>query len=76
MNERIKELVKEAGLDDSMFPIDEWDNPELEKFAALIVRETLRQMAIQIAKAGDEQSNNPAWYKAEEAVKKQLGVEE
>jgi len=39
MNERIKQLVKQAGLDDDMFPIDEWDNPELEKFAELIVRE-------------------------------------
>jgi hypothetical protein len=39
MNERIKQLVKQAGVDDDMFPIDEWDNPELEKFAELIVRE-------------------------------------
>jgi len=39
MNERIKQLVKQAGLDDDMCPIDEWDNPELEKFAELIVKE-------------------------------------
>ena len=39
MNKRIKELVKEAGLDDPMCPIDEYDNTELEKFAELIVRE-------------------------------------
>jgi hypothetical protein len=39
MNERIKQLVKQAGLDDDMCPIDEWDNPELEKFAELIVQE-------------------------------------
>jgi hypothetical protein len=39
MNDRIKELVKQAGLDDDMFPIEEWDNPELEKFAELIIRE-------------------------------------
>lgn len=39
INERIKELIKQAGLDDDMFPIDEWDNPELEKFAELIVIE-------------------------------------
>ena len=39
MNERLKQLVKQAGLDDDMCPIDEWDNPELEKFAELIVKE-------------------------------------
>lgn len=39
MNERIKQLAKQAGLDDDMCPLDEWDNPELEKFAELIVRE-------------------------------------
>jgi hypothetical protein len=39
MNPRLQQLVKQAGLDDDMFPIDEWDNPELEKFAELIVRE-------------------------------------
>jgi hypothetical protein len=39
MNERILQLAKQAGLDDDMFPLDEWDNPELEKFAELIVRE-------------------------------------
>jgi hypothetical protein len=38
MNPRILQLAKQAGLDDDMFPLDEWDNPELEKFAELIVR--------------------------------------
>ena len=47
-----------------------------EKFAELIVQETLMQMAIQMNKFGDDQSNNPAWYKSEEAVKKHFGVEE
>lgn len=41
MNERIREFVKQAQLDDPMCPIDEWDNPELEKFAQLIVQECL-----------------------------------
>jgi hypothetical protein len=39
MNPRIRQLAKQAGLDDDMFPLDEWDNPELEKFAELIVKE-------------------------------------
>jgi hypothetical protein len=41
MNPRIRQLAKQAGLDDDMFPLDEWDNPELEKFAELIVLECL-----------------------------------
>jgi hypothetical protein len=32
-------LAKQAGLDDDICPLDEWDHPELEKFAELIVRE-------------------------------------
>ena len=39
MNERLKQLVKQSGLDDDMFPIDGWNNPELAKFAALIIKE-------------------------------------
>ena len=39
MNERLRELVRQAGLDDSDFPIEDWDNVPLAKFAELIVRE-------------------------------------
>ena len=39
MNERIRELVRQAGLDDADFPIENWDNVPLAKFAELIVRE-------------------------------------
>ncbi len=39
MNERIRELVRQAGLDDSVFPIENWVNVPLEKFAQLIVQE-------------------------------------
>ena len=39
MNERIRELAREAGLDDPDFPIEDWDNVPLAKFAELIVRE-------------------------------------
>ena len=41
MNERIRELVRQAGLDDADFPIENWDNVPLAKFAELIVRECL-----------------------------------
>ena len=39
MNEQIRELVRRAGLDDADFPIENWDNVPLEKFAELIVQE-------------------------------------
>ena len=39
MNERIRQLVRQAGLDDADFPIENWDNVPLAKFAELIVRE-------------------------------------
>lgn len=41
MNERIRELVRQAGLDDADFPIENWDNVPLEKFALLIVAECI-----------------------------------
>jgi len=41
MNERIRELVRQAGLDDADFPIENWDNVPLAKFAELIVEECL-----------------------------------
>ena len=80
MNERIKELAKEA-LDyaeknQSAEVQQHWFKLYNEKFAELIVQETIKQMAIQMDKFGDDQSNNPAWYKSEEAVKKHFGVEE
>jgi len=87
MNKRINELRLEAGIsrlhDEPKFmvavskegtviePLD-----GLEKFAELIVQETIKQMAIQMDKFGDDQSNNSAWYKSEEVVKKCFGVEE
>ena len=44
MNERIRELVRQAGLDDADFPIENWDDVPLAKFAELIVLECLRQV--------------------------------
>jgi hypothetical protein len=44
MNERIRELVRQAGLDDADFPIENWDNVPLAKFAELIVEECMRQV--------------------------------
>jgi hypothetical protein len=48
MNERIRELVRESGLDDADFPIEDWDNVPLEKFAELIVAECLDVIALRL----------------------------
>jgi len=39
MNERIRELVRQAGLDDADFPIEDWDNVPLAKFAELLIKD-------------------------------------
>ena len=44
MNERIRELVRQAGLDDADFPIENWDNVPLAKFADLIVKECAKRI--------------------------------
>jgi hypothetical protein len=41
-----------------MFPIDEWDNPELEKFAELIVAECMEQL-VKEGDAWEQFSRNP-----------------
>ena len=41
MNERIRELVRQAGLDDADFPIENWDNVPLAKFAKLLIKECI-----------------------------------
>lgn len=80
MNERIKELAHEVfsfKYKTSPYELNPGHRMDhLHKFAELIVRETLMQMAIQMNRFGDDQANNPAWYKSEEAVKKHFGVEE
>ena len=39
MNERIRELAKQAGYQEDMFGVGHWDMPECKKFAELIVKE-------------------------------------
>ena len=63
MNERIRELVRQAGLDDADFPIEDWDNVPLAKYTELIVRE-----CAEIAEAG--------WAAPGIQIKRHFGVEE
>jgi len=72
MNDRIKELVKQAGLDDDMFPIDEWDNPDLEKFAELIVKECITQCWT----VSELESKGFVVSECSKRIRKHFGVEE
>ena len=75
MNERIRELVRQAGLDDADFPIENWDNVPLAKFAELIVRE-----CVGVVEGGHFLHDQaPAALFAKEcssAIKRHFGVEE
>ena len=44
MNERIRELAKQAGYMEDMFGIGHWDMPECKKFAELIARECAKEL--------------------------------
>ena len=46
MNEQLRKLVRESGLDDPDFPIEDWDNVPLAKIAELIVQTCLIQIAL------------------------------
>ena len=47
INERIRELVRQAGLDDADFPIEDWDNVPLARYTELIVRECMKLITIE-----------------------------
>ena len=72
MNERLRDLVRQAGLDDSDFPIEDWDNVPLAKFAQLIVKECLDQLLI-----GDQDEDyDKGIYWSREQIKQYFGVKE
>jgi len=75
MNERIRELVRQAGLDDADFPVENWDNVPLEKFAELIVRECLEQVdKVDNMLEDDKEKTAIAWVGL--AIAKHFRVEE
>ena len=75
MNERIRELVRQAGLDDADFPIEDWDNVPLAKFAQLIVRECANHCDLLLDhKISSEWSRGT--HDCSRAIKKHFGVEE
>jgi len=83
MDERIEKLALDAGLLNYVdnetprryFVDGHADLEEVEKFAELIVQETIKEMASQMLHFGMDESNNPAFYKAVNKVKEHFGVE-
>lgn len=68
MNEVLTKLAIEAKVEHCISHV------RLQHFAELIVKETILQMSIQMLEHGDDQSNNPAFYKSIIATEKHLGV--
>ena len=78
MNERIRELVRQSGLDDPDFPIEDWDNVPLAKFAELIVKECM-DICKHDSADDDDQFDLGRVYQAKEItqlIKIHFGVEE
>ena len=76
MNERIKQLAEQAGyapLEPRTFA-DDLQDIFLQKFAELIVKETINEMIGQLWNYGIDESNNPSFYKAVERTKQHFGV--
>lgn len=73
MNERIRQLVRQAGLDDLDFPIEDWDNVPLAKFAELIVLECIN--TVQKRFMGDLNREDQEVRRCVEDLKQHFGVE-
>ena len=77
MNERIRELWDKAAV--GTFPSggNSWESQVafIDRFAKLVVSETITEMCQQLYWHGEDQSNNPKFYKAIEKTRKQFGVE-
>ncbi len=74
MNERIEELYKQSFIevrDENSFPCMIFSK---QKFAELLVKETISIMSQQLDAHGDNQANNPAYYKAIIDTFKHFGV--
>lgn len=84
MNERIRELAKQAGYQEDMFGIGHWDMPECKKFAELIVAECTAALFDESERLSGLYSEEDNWNSAEECeythlisekIKEHFGVE-
>ena len=83
MNKLIRKLAEQAGMefdDDECLEFGKQiyyvTTEDVEKFAKLTVKETIREMITQMWHHGIDQSNNPSFYKAVEKTEKYFGVAE
>ena len=72
MNDRIRELVRQAGLDDADFPIEDWDNVPLARYTELIVQECIQ---VCLSQRDPANLNYKPSERFAEAVKQHFGVE-
>ena len=78
MNERIRELCIQSGAYEH-YEVNEGVNGDelpMQRFAELIIRETIAEMGEQMSNFDDDQSNNPTWYKAQKKTLEIFGVKE
>ena len=71
MNKRIFELALEAELRATLL----FNEEKLEKFAELLVKETIDELIQQMWNNGIDESNNPQFYKSIDATVAYFGVE-
>ena len=76
MNKRIRELVRQSGLDDADFPIENWDNVPLAKFAELILIEVTDILSTYRGKMVFEDGAEYNYEHPIIAIRKHFGVEE
>jgi hypothetical protein len=78
ITDKFDDLMYQSGLtaQGSYDTMDKYDQEAIIKFAKLIVRETINVMGQQMSDLGDDQSNNPTWYKAQIKTLEYFGVKE
>ena len=79
MNERIRELAKQAGYMEDGFGFGHWDMPECKKFAELIIQECIKlsQPPVEYPVDGTwiEKSYWEGCYDSSQRIKEHFGVE-
>ena len=83
MNSLLRKLVRDSGLDNPDFPIEDWDNVPLSQFAELIVKQCIAQIETMIY-SPDENPPQDEWlrgydaggHRAIEILKLDFGVKE
>jgi hypothetical protein len=75
MSDKIKQLAEQAFFETEY---DDLQNlPEtIQRFAELVVQETIKEMISQMWHHGIDESNNPAFYRAVDKVKEHFEVKQ